>query len=149
MASFHKTTGAFQLGGITLVFSHYKPWSIFDSQKRHKQTNYWRLSYGYSPLIAGNFSSWLVVDQTPLKNMSSSIGMMKFPIYIYICIYMFQTINIINPYMSIKSLNGTTKHVGSSHHQPVRGSKYTSGRWCHLPDFPIFKHSLTTSVTLW
>jgi hypothetical protein len=26
-------------------------------------------------------NSWLVVEPTPLKNMSSSIGIMKFPIY--------------------------------------------------------------------
>jgi hypothetical protein len=26
-------------------------------------------------------SFWLVVEPTPLKNMSSSVGMMKFPIY--------------------------------------------------------------------
>ena len=27
------------------------------------------------------YHNWLVVEQTPLKNMSSSVGMMNFPIY--------------------------------------------------------------------
>ena len=38
-------------------------------------------------------NNWLVVVSTPLKNMSSSVGMMKFPIYrniyIYICMYIY------------------------------------------------------------
>ena len=38
------------------------------------------------------YISWLVVDLAPLKNMSSSIGSMKFPIYGKIK-FMFQTTN--------------------------------------------------------
>jgi hypothetical protein len=44
-------------------------------------------------VIPGNMDHWLVVEPpTPLKNMSSSVGMMKFPIYGKIKA-MFQTTN--------------------------------------------------------
>ena len=47
---------------------------------------------------------WLVVEPTPLKNMSSSVGMMKFPIYGNIK-FMFQTTNQINElWMAIFSM---------------------------------------------
>jgi hypothetical protein len=39
--------------------------------------------------------NWLVVAPTPLKNMSSSVGMMTFPIYGKIK-FMFQTTNQTN-----------------------------------------------------
>ena len=37
--------------------------------------------------------AWLVVS-TPLKHMSSSVGMTVIPIYIYICIYIYTQIEV-------------------------------------------------------
>jgi len=45
--------------------------------------------------IDRSMNYWLVVEPTPLKNMSSSVGIMKFPIYGNIK-FMFQTTNQIN-----------------------------------------------------
>ena len=59
------------------------------------------------PLIINPARGGWWLSPTPLKNMSSSVGMMKFPIYIYIYIY-------INMYMYMESHN-----IHDPNHQPV------------------------------
>jgi hypothetical protein len=52
-------------------------------------------------------SGQLVVEPTPLKNMSSSVGMMKFPTYGGKIKFMFQTSNQIRSIVVLKSELGT------------------------------------------
>ena len=106
-----------------VLFMHFRkmfPWNIIAARARnHEYENRWRYCYvsqmkqcpidiKYRIMIImvmifpswpwNNLSNqnWLVVEPTPLKNMSSSLGMITFPIYgkIKIVKKMFQSTNL-------------------------------------------------------
>ena len=66
--------------------------NISDFPRHRCQRNFRIKSPVFDQLPEIIHHNWLVVGQTPLKNMSSSVGMMKFPAYGQI-IHMFQTTN--------------------------------------------------------
>ena len=67
------------------IYSHPGLDGIWNVQTSLLKSDYfWKSPYSIyfrMTIYTYTYIHWLVVDKTPLKNMTSSIGMMKFPIY--------------------------------------------------------------------